>query len=441
MRPSFLLTLERVCCILVASLLSTHAIAQQYGWTVAARPDSVYGLNAVCFVDSVHGWCAGSLKIHRTTDAGATWKTGVQPYNPNSFFGLSFSDPLRGWAAGSLDNASGFVWRTTNGGLSWIDQTGYRDKRRYVGTTALSTEKNITVGVTLNSFPDTGKVIQTTDGGAIWIERTLADSIGGIEGLFFLDPLHGWASSGIINGGPVILRTRDGGTSWEVLPSQGQHQLFFLDTLRGWGAIGSVYRTTDGGSSWQYLSSVQDTLWGELSIRVLSFLDSLNGRAFGGIFYQGIITEGIYRTTDGGNTWFRESIGLTGDFGYIVDAQMFNDHLGWAVCHDGSVLRYQGATDTAGKPPGIPQAFSLAQNYPNPFNPATTIEYAIPHRTRVELAVYDILGRMVKELLNGEQDAGTHLVRFDGRAFPSGVYYYRLTTEEFTETKAMVLVR
>jgi hypothetical protein len=90
---------------------------------------------------------------------------------------------------------------------------------------------------------------------------------------------------------------------------------------------------------------------------------------------------------------------------------------------------------------GIPKAFALLQNYPNPFNPATTIRYTLPHRTQVQLAVYNTLGQEVASLVNGDIDSGYHEVKFDGSTLASGVYFYRLQTGTFVDTKKLLLLR
>jgi hypothetical protein len=94
-----------------------------------------------------------------------------------------------------------------------------------------------------------------------------------------------------------------------------------------------------------------------------------------------------------------------------------------------------------GQDRGIPDEFILLQNYPNPFNPSTTIEYALPQRTRVRLEVLNVLGQRVAILLDGSQDAGSYAVRFDARRLTSGFYFYRLTTDEFVQTKRFLLLR
>jgi len=89
----------------------------------------------------------------------------------------------------------------------------------------------------------------------------------------------------------------------------------------------------------------------------------------------------------------------------------------------------------------VPKVFSLSQNYPNPFNPMTKINYSIPNSVKVSLKVYDILGRLVKTLVNEQKDAGTHFVTFDGTGLSSGVYFYRIDAGDFVQSKKMVLVK
>lgn len=90
---------------------------------------------------------------------------------------------------------------------------------------------------------------------------------------------------------------------------------------------------------------------------------------------------------------------------------------------------------------GLPDRFVLEQNYPNPFNPTTNITYAMPEPGHVVLEVFDVTGRMVATLVNGQAQAGHHTVTFDATRLSSGVYVYRLTTGAFTKTRKMLLVK
>ena len=87
-----------------------------------------------------------------------------------------------------------------------------------------------------------------------------------------------------------------------------------------------------------------------------------------------------------------------------------------------------------------PHEFALYQNYPNPFNPSTTIKLELPKSSVVRLSVCDMLGREVSVLVNERRDAGVHEVKCDGSNLASGVYLYRLTAGEFTQTRKLILV-
>jgi hypothetical protein len=108
---------------------------------------------------------------------------------------------------------------------------------------------------------------------------------------------------------------------------------------------------------------------------------------------------------------------------------------------------YMGADEAGpltgvGQPDGsTPFTFALEQNYPNPFNPSTVIGYQLPAAGRVRLAVYDLLGREVTVLVNGEVEAGNHTAVFDAAGLSSGVYFCRLTTGDRVQIKSMQFMK
>jgi YVTN family beta-propeller protein len=89
----------------------------------------------------------------------------------------------------------------------------------------------------------------------------------------------------------------------------------------------------------------------------------------------------------------------------------------------------------------LPAHFSLSQNYPNPFNPTTTIGYALPKRSDVNLSIYDILGRKIAVLENEEKEAGSYEVKWQTHDASSGVYFYRLQAGSFVQVKKLLLIR
>jgi len=88
-----------------------------------------------------------------------------------------------------------------------------------------------------------------------------------------------------------------------------------------------------------------------------------------------------------------------------------------------------------------PRNFSLLQNYPNPFNPSTTIKYIVSQKSFVTITIFNTIGEEILTLLNEEKEAGSYEVNFDAAGFTSGIYYYKLQTDDFVQTKKMILLQ
>ncbi len=134
-------------------------------------------------------------------------------------------------------------------------------------------------------------------------------------------------------------------------------------------------------------------------------------------------------------------VGAAGDFAFVDGTGStfgpgFSGTLGFTV---------EGPLD-AGDNGAIPEVYYLKQNYPNPFNPTTTINYSLARKANVNLAVYNILGQKVNTLVNGEMDAGEYSVKWEGNdtngdAVASGIYFYKMVSDDFVKTHKMVLMR
>jgi len=90
---------------------------------------------------------------------------------------------------------------------------------------------------------------------------------------------------------------------------------------------------------------------------------------------------------------------------------------------------------------GIPKEFSLSQNYPNPFNPSTKISYQLPNAGYVSLIVYDVLGNEVATLVNENQNSGDYDISFNGSNLTSGIYFYKISTDNFSQAHKMILMK
>lgn len=98
-------------------------------------------------------------------------------------------------------------------------------------------------------------------------------------------------------------------------------------------------------------------------------------------------------------------------------------------------------TNTQNNKDILPLEYKLYQNYPNPFNPVTNIKYQIPNKCFVALKIYDILGKELTALVNEMQSAGTYEIGWDASQYSSGIYFYKVQTENFSEVKKMVLIK
>lgn len=165
-----------------------------------------------------------------------------------------------------------------------------------------------------------------------------------------------------------------------------------------------------------------------------------------------------------------EFIKLVNDKGVIIDSLTYDDHAPWPAEADGSgstlelinplsdnsfAVNWKASTANGtpgrlnGTPTsveeneniGLPSEFSLSQNYPNPFNPSTIISYNLAEKNYTTLKVYDILGKEVAVLVNGEQQAGSYKVEFNTNNLASGIYLYSLSSGQSVKTKKMVLLR
>jgi subtilisin family serine protease len=132
-----------------------------------------------------------------------------------------------------------------------------------------------------------------------------------------------------------------------------------------------------------------------------------------------------------------------------VDSRTFrdyNDGNGWVVRTYDMRIRPIIATDksslvSVNETASVPLKFELYNNYPNPFNPSTIIKYELPQSGFVKLKIYDVLGREVQTLVNKEQNPGVYQVQLNGEGLSSGVYFYRIETVNFVETKKMILLK
>jgi len=129
------------------------------------------------------------------------------------------------------------------------------------------------------------------------------------------------------------------------------------------------------------------------------------------------------------------SIALDGSGNVYVTGSSFG------ISHDYATIKYSQPIGIKPVSTEIPNGYKLSQNYPNPFNPTTKIRFALPKSSFAKLVVYDALGREMETIVNEQLNAGTYEADWSADKFSSGVYYYKIQTADFNQTKKMILIK
>ena len=274
-----------------------------------------------------------------------------------------------------------------------------------------------------------GKQLKTTNAGLNWTATTISNPGTILSSLYFVNDNTGYA----VGDNNAAVKTTNAGASWFPMsvaaPFENLNDIFFTDLNNGYIATNShIFRTTTGGDSWFALPTPSG---GYADVQFRGDF----GYAIGG-------NGNIIKSTDAGASWIVQPTVTNNG----LSALYFNtDNFIYAGGLLGTMLRTMPAelilTPVTGNNNSTPEVYSLSQNYPNPFNPVTNIKFAILKAGNVNLSVYDVNGRKVEELVQGSFNAGTYEVRWDAARYSSGIYFYTVKTNEFSETKRMVLVK
>ncbi|HEX2867219.1 MAG TPA: T9SS type A sorting domain-containing protein [Ignavibacteriales bacterium] len=279
----------------------------------------------------------------------------------------------------------------------------------------------------------------STDNGNTWNNRNLGNLYLDDRGSFTIDPNGTFYFAVAFGGG--VKKSYDKGATWQStgysdkyalkIRSNSKGYLFFMpDSKR-------LLLSKDEGSTWTSI------VGGLPNVTISDFyLDSKDR-----VFILGNSGR-IYYSADNGSAWTDITNNLQSQgLKYIA----FGPNLTiYAATSSGEIFKTTELVDPNGtdnvKDPANssvtkPKEYSLDQNYPNPFNPTTTIRYSIPHAGNVNISLFDALGNKVMELVNEYKSEGIFHVEFDGKGFTSGVYFYRIQSGSYAETKKLMLLK
>jgi hypothetical protein len=214
----------------------------------------------------------------------------------------------------------------------------------------------------------------------------------------------------------------------------------FTDANNGMAASNGsdIKKTTDGGITWQPVTNPP----GVTAFAAIN----LNGLKDGSNTIRISLSDGAtnycFRTTNLGTVWTQETLPSQGATNGLQHIQFLNATLGFAGGNAGTFLRFGNPSGISNINSEIPSQYKLEQNYPNPFNPSTKINFSIPTSSNVSLRVYDALGKEVAVLVDEFLAAGSYSTNFIAASnLTTGVYFYTLTSGDFTNTKKLMLLK
>lgn len=390
---------------------------------------------------------------------------------------------------------SGTVLRTTNGGTNWLNVSGggIPNTVSLINIWGIDASTALVAGyLGTNTW-----VWRTSNAGLNWVQ-VFTQPNGFINGMVFRRslPNHGFMQGDPVGGRWSLWKTTNGGINWDsaglylpqagseagwnnsiFISSQNYYNFGSADSTIWFGTNNSrIYCSTNLGTSW----SVQSTA-PEVNSYAVCFFNS-------GFIGNGGLTGGttLLKTTTGGLNWTTQTAPGTGNFsGFVLYPAPVTDYYGpnwfvrndlnvykgfnlssfsveytapagnyrhmavgrnishiWAVRSNGGITKcncfISGIEQTGNE---IPDKYSLSQNYPNPFNPVTLINFGVPESGYIKLTVFNALGKEVEVLVNKELKPGLYSADWDASAYPSGVYFYKLESGSFSETKKMVLIK
>lgn len=420
---SFGVNRAAVALILCILTLSSEIDAQKKWYFRAKTP--FFNVNSISALDSFCIYVTASSGLYKTTDGGGRW---THLLNDNELDMVRFHSKNKG-----IVQKYEILRATSDGGFSWDTvHTGYFSaKIRFFDSLS-----GISGG---RDFENVAYLRRTTDGGITWSWRE-AGFYGFLSEVAQVDSLV-WVGGGYLSGGfpvpvlgSILQYSTNYGIDW-IERSTSSYSPSFTDIvlMRPNKVIigfsnNFIKLSTDGGITFtDYPKS-----HGVYSL--IPFADTL--------LYAGADSGRIGCSTDFGATFELQKMNTNSP---VKSIEIMKNGVGYAFATDGSfysTIQMKIAPVSADETlEDHPSEFSLAQNYPNPFNPSTTIQFALPKSGYVKGVVYDIIGREIATLLDGEMTAGNHSVDWDASNLLSGVYFFRIQAGNHSSVIKMIIMK
>jgi hypothetical protein len=354
---------------------------------------------------AVHGnvLVTGGAGLKISTDNGVNWFSG----------GIGFN-----WALGANDDyifvpTSVYIHRSSNLGANWSQHPAQAAD----GFATMTVD-----GTTIYAGAIHYGIRRSTNNGANW--HMIPFPYGTVRSI----DINGSNIYTAIENDGVSVSTNSG-SNW----SPGIYTLGFMISVKYNNGLlfagardSGVYISNDNGASWIRSSLNNRTIYSIV--------------ATGNNVFAGTTNGGVYFSPDNGTNWSQVNEGLTD---LRINAMKIHDNIIYAGTQTAGLWKRPlselvGINQVSSE---VPTDYSLSQNYPNPFNPSTNFEFKIADFGLVRLTIYDVTGRIVETLLNSALKPGTYKAEWNAANYPSGVYFYTLSTGDFSKTNKMILVK
>jgi photosystem II stability/assembly factor-like uncharacterized protein len=408
--------------------------------------------------------------IYKTTDGGLTFETintglgtSTQAWNV-----IAFANADTGYIAGENGN----YCRTTDGGLTWT----VLPNNLHHGSSIIY-DISVIDAKTIVSMGASGKIFKSTDAGQTFTDISGLGTTSAMYAVDFYDANLGF----LVGSSGRIYKTTNGGLNWSYTTPVGTTTLMNVkmvspDIVWVIGYTGTVTFTTDGGLNWTVSESfpvrgLTRNMFGISSHGAHLWIAGATGTIIKGYsdpvpvemisFSASSDKDGILLSwqtaTETNNRGFEveqfvngswENIGFVNGNGTTTELSSYSFRINTNVTGVYSFrlkqIDYDGTyayTNVIEVNTSTPASYSLMQNYPNPFNPSTAITFDIPSKEHVTLKIYDVLGNLIKEVIDGEKEAGRHTIYFNASNVSSGVYFYELKAGNYSATRKMLLMK
>lgn len=391
-------------------------------------------LNSLSSIKGLTTWaCGNNGTVIKSSNMGDNWLSGNQ-------FGISANITLNHiycinenivLTAGN-DGSVTYLYRTINGGASW-DIVKQQTGGKFNALHFIDNNTGILIG---DPVGGRWSIWKTVNGGVNWDSASCFLQQNGSE-KGFANSL--WASGNNIWFGTDnfrIYKTENYASSWLARSTGSEKNTstlwFDFDFNIGLSGSTNLIRTLNSGNNWS-----SESLPGNGN--VISTTGSAHSR------FNWVIRADnkIYLNPHNSNTWELDYTAPNGNYTYIsIERNGYFSGAVFALRDNGGISRtYFLSLGINIISTNVPENFRLEQNYPNPFNPLTKIRFEIPESGNVNLTVFDAAGKEVETLVNGNLLPGSYEAELGTMNLTSGVYFYRLTSGEFSETRKMILVK